>query len=309
MATRADIRTDVDTLTGEDAQLSDATINTLIQLRFEHLYETFGFSRRLRDFTITLEAQTSSTSSTLATVTNGDATVTFAGSPITTAMDDEQIQIGDEIQSFFVNRTNAGEIELEDGEGTAVTWPGDSGGSQTWRVFKTIYALPSTALEVVSLAGEFPLEEFDGGRALLDQTDPNREQTSDHPKYWLYAGETSAGVKEIEVWPVPTQARILRGQFRRAAPTLSDATAVPMNRALLAYFTAADCLNHLHSKTGDEAYQTLALFYERKAQEVEKDVKVKEIELTSPASHLMRGTPGLRRQGTDWTVTHLDEVP
>ena len=307
MATRSAVRSSVVSLVGTDPQLSTAEINTLIDLRYAHLYDSFLWSRSLRDFTLTLEAQVSSSSTTLATVTNGDATVTFAGTPITAAMNGEQIQIGTDEQYFFINRTSSSEIELENGEGTGVNWPGTTGGSQTWRVFKTIYALPSTINTVLSLAGEFEIPELDGGRPALDGLDADRSVTNDHPRWWVYAGETTAGVREIELWPAPTQARILRGQGGRLAPTLGDTVEIGFNEALLVYASASDCLNMLHAKTGDESYRQLALFYERKAGEVEKDVKFKDIEKLSPPSTLQRGST--QRLGHDYFVKHLTEEP
>ena len=64
MATRADVRSDVSGLLGADANLSSAEINTLIQLRLDHLYETVRWSRRVKEFSLTTVAQTSSTSAT-----------------------------------------------------------------------------------------------------------------------------------------------------------------------------------------------------------------------------------------------------
>lgn len=307
MATRSQVRADVDGLIGTDPHLSDSEINTLLQLRYEHVYEARLWSRSLREFTVRLVALDSSASGEAASVTQGSATVTFSGTPIASGDDGKQIQIGDDPQYFHVGFGTTSQITLENGEGTSVAWVGDTDTDASWKMFRTIYALPSTIDTVISVAGDFPIDELDGGREALDQLDPDRSTTGDHPKYWVYAGEDDSGNREIEVWPVPTQARLLRGQGGRKAPTLVDGTEVGINRALLSYAVAADCLNMLHAKTGDESYKALALFYERKSIEVGKDIGPKDLEKLSPASSLGRRS-GRSLRGTDYEVTHdMDE--
>src|SRR3990167_562329 len=304
MATQADISADVAALVGTDPQLSSAERTTLIQLRYEQIAETFLWSKSLREFTLTLVAQTSSTSSDTVTATLSDGTVTSAGTPFTSGMAGRSIQIGSELQRFEIDTfTSTAEIELGDGESAAATWPRATASSLTWRVFQTIYALPATGDTLVSLAGDFVIAEMDGGRPALDMIDPDRSTTSDHPTSWCYAGVNSSGARRIEVWPVPTQARILRGQMGRAAPTLAAGTAIDVNRGLLVFFAAADCLNMLYAKTGDESYQKLALFYERKGNEVEADIKPKELEKLNPPTSIRRGR-GVRLRGTDFEVDH-----
>lgn len=308
MATRADILADVDNLCGNDPQLSDTEINTHIQLRYEEIYETFLWSKSLREFTLTLVAQTSSASTNTVTATLGDGTVTSAGTPFTSGMAGRSIQIGSEPQRFEIDTfTSTAEIELGDGESAAATWPRATASSLTWRVFQTLYALPSTGDTLVSLSGDFPLEELDGGRSMLDTIDPDRSTSSDHPTSWCYAGVTSTAARRIEVWPVPTQARILRGQMGRSAPTLVGTTTIDLNRGLLVYATTADCLNMLYAKTGDESYQKLALFYERKYGEVERDIKPKELEKLSPPTSIRRWR-GVQLSRGDWAVDHDPEV-
>lgn len=305
MATRDDIRTDVDSLTGTDPQLSDAEMNTFIQLRYEQLYDAFLWPRKLRDLTISVTAQLNSTSTTLATATNGDATVTFAGTPITSTYASFWIQIAGDPQRFLINRTSSSEIELEDAEGTAVNWAAATGGSKAWRAFRTIYTLPTTAESLLSLAGDFPIEEMDGGRTELDRIDPDRSASSAHATHWVYTGVNSSNTVEIELWPVPTSNRVYRGQFARRAPTLAATTTIDIPRGVLVYAVAADSLNMLHAKTGDAAYQTLALFYESKAKNVAQEIKPIELERLSLPTTLKRRSGALGGlRGTDFEVDH-----
>lgn len=314
MATLSTVTTRVLTLLGSDAKLSTSEAESLVQTRYEHIYENWLWPRRLKDFVISLVAQVSSSTTDTVTATLASSTITSAGTPFTAAMAGRQIQIGAEPQYFFVNSvTDSANIVLGDGEGTAVTWPRATASGLSWRIFKTIYTLPSTAQAVVSLAGDFPLEELDGGRKRLDDTEPERLTTNDHPTSWVYAGADSSNVREIEVWPVPSTARLLRGQFLREAPTLASGTTIDIPVPLLVFAAAADACHMLHTKQGstETMWENKALFFERKALEVMKDYRITELELTSPPTQLGRwpssSTAGLR--GTDWEVTHDLDTP
>lgn len=284
----------------------------MVQSRYEHLYETWHWSRRLRDFTISLFARVSSTTTTVGTATLNSSTFTAnGGAPFTTsvATTARQIQIGAEEQYFFINsRVSDTEITIGNGEGTAVNWPRATNTAAAWKIFQTVYTLPTDAQAVVSLAGDFPLEELDGGRKRLDDMEPDRSTTDDHPRHWVYAGTNSSNVREIEVWPVPSTARILRGQYLREAPALVAATTIDVPTPLLVFAAAADACHMLHAKQGstETMWEAKALFFERKANEVAKDYRITEIELTSPPTQIGRwpSSSASRLRGTDWETDH-----
>src|SRR3990167_5710385 len=165
-ATRDTINADVLNLLGTDPQISTAELNTIIQLRYESVYESWLWSRRLRDLTIKLIASVSSTSSTTVTATLDSSTITSAGTPFTSGMAGRQIQVGSEAHYYFVNSfTSTAAVVLGDGEGSAMTWGLATDTAATWRVFQSIYTLPSDADTLVSLAGDnFEVDELDGGQ-------------------------------------------------------------------------------------------------------------------------------------------------
>jgi len=314
MALLSDITSRVSTLLGTEASLSTTEIESLVQTRYEHIYETWYWSKRLRDFGISLVAQVTSGASDTVTVTSSSATVTSAGTPFTSAMTGRQIQIGDDPQYFFVSFTDTANIKIQDGEGADYNWPGATASGQSWRIFKTIYTLPTTARDVVSLAGAFPIDELDGGRARLDVMDPERLTTNTHPTHWLYAGSNSGlTAREIEVWPIPTEARLLRGQFNREAPILSAASTIDMPTPVLVFAAAADACHLLHAKQGSQEtmWEQKALFFERKSLEVMKDYKIGELELTSPPTQIGRAPSYTRARllGTDYEVSHQIDTP
>lgn len=305
MATLNDIVIRVQSLLGSDPSLGSTEVESMAQTRYEHIYETFLWSRKLRDFIIQTVAQVSSGTTDTVTVTNGSSTVTSSGTPFSAAMVGRQIQLGSELQYYFVNDVPlSGQLTLGDGEGNTVTWTGATANDVSWRIFKTIYLLPDGADAIYSLAGRFQIDELDGGRDTLDHSDPYRHETNADPRYWMYAGESSLGVKEIELWPVPTAARLLRGQYIRKAPTLASLSPIDISVPYLTFAVTADCCGMLHAKTGDQSWATLQLFYERKSAEVGADVMPTELTRLSLPRTIARAprTSGLGT--TDYGVSH-----
>lgn len=314
MATLATITARVLNLLGSEASLSTSELESLVQTRYEDLYESWNWSKRSRDFGISLVAQISSDSTNTVTATQGSATVSSIGTPFTTAMTGRQITIGTHRQYFFVLYVSSSSIKIQDGEGADYLWPAENESGASWRMFQTIYALPSTADGIVSLVGDYPMEELDGGRERLDAMDPDRITTNNHPTYWCYAGANATSfTREIEVWPVPTEGRLLRGQFLRMAPTLSAGSTVDLPTAPLIYGVAADACHLLHAKQGsmETMWEQKALFFERKEEETRKRFERHDLEMTSPPNQLGRMPANRMSQfaGTDWEVTHQIEEP
>lgn len=305
MATLNDLVIRVQNLLGSDPSLGSTEVESMAQTRYEHIYETFLWSRKLRDFIIQTVAQVSSDSTNTVTVTNGSSLIASVGTPFSAAMVGRQIQLGSELQYYFVNSVPlSGQLELGDGEGNAVTWVGATANGVSWRIFQTIYLLPDGADAVYSLSGRTQLTELDGGRDALDHSDPYRHETNADPRYWLYAGESSLSVKEIELWPVPTAARLLRGQYIKKAPTLASLSTIDISVPYLTFAVTADCCGMLHAKTGDQSWATLQLFYERKAAEVGADVMPTELTRLSLPRTIARA-PRISGLGmTDYGVSH-----
>lgn len=311
MTTVATIRDRIKSLLGTDPSLSDAEILSVIQARYTDLYESYAWSRRTRDFTLAMIAQVESSTSDTVSVTLDSDVVTSSGTPFASNMVGRQIQIGDEPQYFFVRTfTSSSVVTLGDGEGNSVVWPRASASGATWRIFQTLYSLPADAESIVSLSSDVTLSEIDGGRAALDRIDPNRDVTGDIPDMWAYANVDATNSRQIEVWPVPSTAALLRGQYFRLAPTLNTSTEIDIPVSVLEYAATADCAHVLFAKQGaqDPTYQQLANFYEAKLRNAISRYRLLDKERISPVRSLSlhRGR-GLR--GTDFEVDHqLDFV-
>lgn len=314
MATLSTITARILNLLGSEASLTTAELESLAQTCYETICETWSWSTRTREFTISLIAQVESDNTNTVTVTNGSATVTSIGTPFTSAMTGRQITIGSHRQYFFVTFVSSASLTLTNGEGASVTWPALDEAAVSWRIFQTIYTLPSNAQVVTSIVGDYPMEELDGGRDRLDSMDPDRTSTNNHPTYWIYAGMNASMIsREIEVWPVPTEGRLLRGQSNADAPTLSASETIDIPVPLLVYATAADACHLLHAKQGtmETMWEQKALFFDRRTEEVRKRFERRDLEMHSLPTHLGRSSRDKMSQfaGSDWEVSHQIESP
>jgi len=301
--TLGDVSSRVATLLGSDAQLSIAEVETIAVARYALMHDANAWSKRRKNFKLNLVAPVSNTASQTVTVTQGLSTITSAGTPFTSAMDGRQIRIGAEQQYFYFNYVSTSSGTLEDGNGNAATWARATDTAAGWTIFQSVYALPSDADVIISLASNYPLREFDGGRAALDAYDPDRLSRSSDPTHWIYAGANSDCVRLIEVWPFPSIAKTLSGQYFVMAPSADADTVIAVHQSPLTYGVAADCFNMLFAKTGDPGYEKMGLFYEKKYTESLNDIVPWEISKNSPPRTIQKSRKTFGR-GTDWEASH-----
>lgn len=297
--TLSSVTTRISNLLGSDAQLSTAEIQSIAIARYEHLYDGNPWSKRRKDFTLNLFATSANATADTVTTIQDNANVTSAGTPFSSNLDGKYIKIDSELQYYAVSYNSTSSISLEDGNNNAATWAQASSSNLGWTIFQTVYSLPSDCDLVISLAYNYPLEELDGGREQLDRYDPDRISTASHPTHWCYAGVNSSSVRQIEVWPVPSEALTLRGQYMTESPQVAAATVLDVHPAVFTYAVAADCYNMLHSKTGDVSYKDLAMFYEKKYAETKNDIMPYEVSKNSPPTSLKRRHTAFGR-GTDY---------
>lgn len=300
----SDIVTRVQNLLGTDAQLSDAEVRSMAIARYEHLHDANPWSKRRKEFTVNLVAASANAASHEAALYQGSALVTFAGAAMSSNLDGRQIRFEGEPQYYMVSFNSTTQCTLVDGNGTSVTWPRADNATASWTLFQTLYTLPSDCDIVLNIAHDYPLREFDGGREALDRFDPSRESTGSDPSHWLYAGINSNNRRLIEIWPVPTSIRTLRGQYLIEAPQISASSTINVHPAVFTYAVAADCYNMLHSKTGDTSYKDLALFYEKKYAEAKNDILPYEVAKQSPPTTIQRKRRRAFGKSTDWDVDH-----
>lgn len=295
----SDIISDVINLLGTDAQLSSSEVATLAIARYAVLHDANPWSKRRKNFALNMVASSSNAATDTLTVTLGSSTATSAGTPFTSANShDKSIRIGGEVSYFTASFNTSSSLSLTDGNGNLVTWARTTATAATWTLFQTLYALPSDCDLVMSLASNYPLAELDGGREALDRIDPNRQSQASDPTSWVYAGINTSSVRLIEVWPVPSAGKTLRGQYMTEAPRITSTSTIQVHQSALTYAVAADAYNLLHSKTGDQSYKDMGLFYEKKYAETKNDLIPYEVARNSPPTSIGRQRRSWGR-GTD----------
>ena len=138
-----------------------------------------------------------------------------------------------------------------------VAYAGASFSASTYTIFQNIYALAADFKEMISAAYWWRLGE--GTVAGIDRYDARRTFTSQQPASFIYRGENSSGVMQVEISPVPSAAIGIHYVYRTKPPTWVDATRVPLNEEVLTYLCASDALYLLAIEVPAEAQGLMAV--------------------------------------------------
>lgn len=240
------IRTRVQYLLGTNVAISTAELNALINAEHEGILGDNPWAEKKAESTITTIAPYST-----GTVSTTSTAVTGSGTTFTSAMVGRYIRFGTD-QTYY-KITAFGSVTGLTIE-TAVA-SGDVSAGSTYSIFKNVYALPSDLDRILSMAYRDPLTEIT--RQDLDRLDPDRTVTATDPRYWCMRELDSSNVRQVELWPVPTGAVLVRFQYTKTN-TLSSDSDVPLYRSdVLVWKSAASGAYLLYAKTGDEAWINL----------------------------------------------------
>jgi hypothetical protein len=140
--------------------------------------------------------------------------VTGVGTTFTSAMVGRFMRIEYTDSLFEIDSYASGiSVTLKDWTGVAVA------AGHSYTILKVIY--PVDTLFGVVYEVEYQTSLRKKSQRYFNQIDPSRTTTGT-PTYWAYAGMTSAGVIQIEIYPVPTTVIPLRIYGKRRASTLGD---------------------------------------------------------------------------------------
>ena len=146
---------------------------------------------------------------------NAAGTVTGVGTTFTSAMVGRWMRVYYSDAIFEIDTyTGATEILLK-------KWTGDVVAAGTsYSIFKTIYNADALFGELHDIIYQMPLKKK--SQSYFNKLDPSRLSTGSSPTDWAFAGVTSAGVIQFEIWPVPTSVISLRMDGKIKASTLGD---------------------------------------------------------------------------------------
>lgn len=208
------------------------------------------------------------------------------------------IRVAQDVAFYKVTAVSSQQLTLE------TAYVGSTFSTQSYSLFRHIYSLQSDFRRFVSPAFWPRLQEATLGQ--LDEWDALRSQ-SDLPSHYAYRGVNSAGVMQVEIWPVPSAAVGIRYSYLKTIPEPSlDTTTIPLRPDVLIYSCAADALYTLVAEsTKPQEVQHLAGL----AQQYDaKGLQALQEERYSDSA--IAGVPrGVRdyRQGQVWNDTFLSD--
>jgi len=168
-----------------------------------------------------------------------DGVVTGVGTTFTAAMVGRFMKVYYTDAFFEISVfTNVTTITLKD-------WPGEVVAAGTsYSIFKTIYDIPTEVGMVYNLIYQIPLHKR--SQSYFNYIDPARTSSSSSPTDWAFAGVTSAGLLQVELYPPATSVVGIRVYGKMKITTLgaSDVPYLPEDlveaRALLNCYRMKD---------------------------------------------------------------------
>lgn len=294
MATKSQIRTRALYLLSNHSMISSSDLDALIPAEHEEILDAYSWSARKTESTITLTATYST-----GTVSGSSGSTTLTGSSTvwTSGMASRWIRIGSDTFYFKISSVaSATSLTLE----TALTDDVDSGTSYT--IFQHVYSLPSDFERVLSLTSDVKMNEWQ--QQDIDRIDPYRSATASRPYIYSIRGLNSSNYYDVEVWPVPSSASILRLDYMKTSSLTNDTDSPPYRGDILVYRLAQAGASFLHARTGDAAWLNLADRYNQHYKESLEAAMEDDLAKSSSASYIRDAAITDITPGGDYYIDH-----
>lgn len=210
-------------------------------------------------------------------VSNGSATVTGSGTTWTSAMVGRYLSIGDTIPQRILTVPSATSLTID------VVWSGSALSAQTYSIVHLRVTMPSDFERVERLASD-TLALRRTNLTFIDSYDPRRQSRGD-PQCFVETGRrgspTDYSAPEIELWPVPSQDKLLRLMYRAALPSPTlDAEKFILNEDMILHKALAMSLELMHTRTHQPsllaaAQAHLAAYQEILTEEIRQDKQMR----------------------------------
>jgi hypothetical protein len=300
MATFNTVQSRVTNLVGSNVSISSTEIQQIIAAEHDTILNDNTWADRRAEAVLPLVGPYSAgTISTVGTAVTGTNTV------FTALMVGRYLRVSLATQYYLITAVaDTTHLTIE-----AAVPAGDVTNS-TYTIFQTVYTLPSNCERITSIRYQLPLQ--DTPLQELNRIDPYRSVTSDIPFRYSYRELSSAGYRQIEVWPTPTSAVLLRfDYFKTNAPPIlgvswSNDTTSPLYRSdVLVWKSAETAAYLLFSKTGDQSWAVLSERYHNNYNESLLGAKLDDLGKNSPA-HKIRDTAyrAWPLYDTSWSIDH-----
>lgn len=302
-ATFNSVQTRVTNLVGSSPQISSTQIQQIIQAEHDTILNDNSWAERKAESTLATVAPY-----TTGTLSTSGTTVTGVGTTWTSAMVGRYLKVGTYTEYFLITAfTSATSLTIE----RAVP-QGDIAAGSTYEIFQNVYTLPSDCERITSMVYQTPIH--DTTRQDLDRIDPYRTYRSSIPTHRIFRELSSTGLRQIELWPVPSAAVLIRFQYlkKNDTPTTGSSwsadTTYPLYRAdILVWKSGETAAYFLFSKTGDQSWAVLAERYHNNYNESLSGARLDDLAKNSSASKirdvLYSGLP-YYGPGSDFSLDH-----
>lgn len=243
MATRADVRPQIDQLLGNPVIFSDTELNAMIALAHTTILQEWVWPEQRGFVSLTTVADVAGTDAGL---TSGSATVTTADS--VSGWVGRQIRFAGDESYYTITAVDEGvDLTLD------AVWAGADADPVAFTVFTLRYALPAAAEQVLSVQYRMRLDETT--QEILAEIDPERWDVSAEPTAWAYAGRNASNAVLIELWERPQAPITLMIDYLKTAIIDDDTDVLIAPAHLVVYKAAALSALSLASKTTDDSGQ------------------------------------------------------
>ena len=229
-------------------KIDDVRAEVLLREKIEELWYREAWSwRQDEGILATVAPKTAGTVTLNATPTLVDGTSTaFVAADV-----GRKLRVANDNTYYEVTAVSGQQLTLETAyTGTAFT-------ASAYSLFRNIYALATNFKEMISIAYWWRLSEGTVGG--VDRYDARRAFTSQQPVSFIYRGEDSTGIMQVEISPVPSAAIGVHYVYRNKPPTWADTTYVPFNETALTYLCASDALYQLAIEHHEQANSFIAV--------------------------------------------------
>lgn len=194
-------------------------------------------------------------------LTEGSAAVVGIDTSLDSGDVGRYLEVGQRVPIRIASVTDSLNFTLEQ------SW-GEPNLSTSPYIIKTLrYNLPTDAERIIRITGpDWPLVRR--SPALIDYFDPKRIWRGD-PMVFCEIEITTSGAKEIEIWPIPSEATTYARQYRKVAAPLVNDNDLPLidGEAIRAKARAMQCEIML-ARTGDPIWDKLADRYGNQEKEL-----------------------------------------
>ena len=229
-------------------RIDDVRAELVLREKMQEVWTRESWSFRQEEAILTTVAPKSGGTVTLnATPTLVDGT----GTAFVAADVGRKLRVASDNTYYEVTAVSGQQLTLE----TAYT--GTAFIASAYSLFRNIYAMAADFHEMISASYWWRLAE--GTVPGTDRYDSRRSFTSQQPASFIYRGEDSTGVMQVEISPVPSAAIGIHYVYFRRPPTWADTTRVPIQEDVLVYLASSDALYILAIEHPEQAQGMIAV--------------------------------------------------